>query len=478
MFLRHQNIAKFITICALAVTGLAGKGAQAAPPYNNLQPGKDAAGFTYGTVTPTLVSSGGGKCTYRFTVTASHPRNGIKGLLVYGPKPLSMSDLPRTTEHLYTAERHSWWDINGGPDTNNNGLADPFLEPGETRNDFFLTYADPCPKATDLRFAVHVVLPGGNTFFAGAGNTPPPPSTCAKITGKVVCAGTKRPVEGATVRLVQGSSTVRSTTSGAGGAFSFETNNPALADGNYTIAVEAGVDFLPASLAFSYACKGSDIQAEITVTPQPVDYLKSEILCGAVYFSDVQTFRDREVPGVTIGYNDLFTLAGDLSKSYRYSGAVPNFPGLSFSGDVWVIIGQTLAPEGKWNNCSFTNLVGVEGGIKTGAGRARSPYTYRMVFNQPFVGPGTAYNYTITSLDLTNGSLTPPTWSILPLVRPDGSATMPFNGQVPAGWMAQTRYEFKQMPGVANTAWAVGSFTCICDCRTDFRIHPDLDGGP
>ncbi len=156
--------------------------AWAVPSYDQLQPANN-----YGTVTPSLLSSAGGKYTYGFAVTNTQAAGGfgIKGVLVYGAiAPIAIAGPSRCGNTLYQATgKYSWWDHQGGPDNNNNGLCDNYIEPGESfpGTTFTLTY-DRQIDLTTLKFGFHVVEPyTGKTWFARTnGDTPNGP--CVEIT--------------------------------------------------------------------------------------------------------------------------------------------------------------------------------------------------------------------------------------------------------------------------------------------------------
>lgn len=456
--------------------------AEAVPRVDSLWP---AAG--YGEVTVRLNDVQGSQHTYLFTVEDTHATYGIKGLVVYGPRPLGMSSPSRVNTKLYQSNhRYSWWDINGGPDGNGNGLPDRFIEPGEVvpQDDPNLTFTLTYNRAISLSewaFGLHVVEPfTGKTFFAGAD---PPENPCALLQGLVYCPlpnDGKKPIASATVELLNSAgSVVLTTQTDADGRFSFT----GMADGSYGLRVLAA-DYATRVLSnLTYRCLGSDVNVEVPLSPLPVNYLVREELCGRVFFSDVQAFRDREAG--TAQLQDLFNPAfasPTNSKSYRYIGTIPQYPELGqFGGagqpQIWVIIQEPLLPENLWHNCSLTNLVGVEDGTGTGAGRPRSAYTFRFLLSQPFTGPGTAHDYAITGLETQPASLTPPTWTRLPSVQLSGPpAPTPPLDEVPAGWMAKTRFQMRQMPGVNNVIVAVGHFFDVCGHQFDFRIHPEVKG--
>ncbi len=477
--MRLRSLSRLIAPAVVALTCLLGRAAHAVPPYQNLQPAAN-----YGSVSATLVSSDAATCTYEFTVTNTTPAGskgsfGIKGVLVYGPRPIAINSLDRASVTLYGAGRASWWDYNGGPDGNGNGLVDRYIEPGETDNSFRLTYAQPCPKPEDLRFGLHVVVPfTGQTFFSYA-NAP-----CAALTGKVLCAPTGAPIQGATVQLLRGGTVLQTATSGAGGQFGFNTAN--LADGAYTIQVLGSTDLLPAQVTFNYACAGPDIQANISVTPKALKPLCEEKLCGSVFFANDAIYRRLAVAGVTLSAADLTNpayasgpLAGTPYRSYRYSGPVPKFPGLSgASQEIYVIIEDPLvADEGKWNSCSFTNQVGVAKNL-LGTGPS-TVFTYRTNFNFGFApDSGTAYNFKLDGFEYVPAPTAVGPTTVLPLVKLDGTAPMAFAGTVPPGYLFRAQFQFDFGQGQVNTVWGVGSYEGICGAVFPYRCHPPMGGGP
>src|SRR2546423_2342649 len=122
----------------LMAFALLARPARAVPPVGNLQPANN-----YGTVSASSAVVGG-NIVVTFSVTDTQPigGNGIKGLIVYSPyTPSAMSAPPRCQTTLYQ-NGYSWWDFNGGPDNDGNGIPDSMIEPGETvgGTTFQLTY--------------------------------------------------------------------------------------------------------------------------------------------------------------------------------------------------------------------------------------------------------------------------------------------------------------------------------------------------
>ena len=156
--------------------GLTARPAHAIPGYAGLGTPRG-----YGDVQAQLVGYSGGKTTYKFIVRNTQPAGGygIKGLIVYsraGIAPCAISDVTRASETLWQSTgRYSWWDFNGGPDSNRNGLADDYIEPGETKGGedltFTLTYRGNVSLASlDYVFGLHVVEPWScSTCFVAAG---------------------------------------------------------------------------------------------------------------------------------------------------------------------------------------------------------------------------------------------------------------------------------------------------------------------
>ncbi|MGV3721854.1 MAG: hypothetical protein ACO1SX_13155, partial [Actinomycetota bacterium] len=308
---------------------------------------------------------------------------------------------------------------------------------------------------------------------------------CAEIEGIARCAHNANALAaGATVLLLQGGSPVQTVTAGPDGKFQFA--HP-IADGEYTLRVIARDFEVYNSAPFSYDHHGANVLLTAGLEPLPIHFRAFEQLSGRVFFSDVQTFQVREQPGVTLGASDLgnpLYASPNSAKSYRYVGAIPGFPG-HYGGpgepEVWVIIQEPLLSEDIWTGYSFTNLIAVEDGIGTGAGRARSAYTVSTLLSQPFDGPGIAHNYAVTGLEVystPNDGSEPanpsPTWSSpanLIQIGPSPIA-QPDPGDVPPGWMARTRFLYRFKPGFF-TVYGNGSFTNVCGMQFAFRLHPE-----
>ena len=122
-------------------------------------------------------------------------------------------------------------------------------------------------------------------------------------------------------------------------------------------------------------------------------------------------------------------LSGQAIKDnlHRFGGTLRHYEQIP---DEQEIIRQTLVPENQWNNSSFTNQVGVEEGIGTGAGRSRGVVTGRFQFSQPFDGPGTAHNYTPTLLESTTATVFPTSLALAPAVDISSQITLPGGGQL------------------------------------------------
>jgi hypothetical protein len=460
-------------MAAAAVLGFAQQ-ARAVPPVSGLQPAAN-----YGTVSAQIVSQTATTCTYRFTVTDTHPTDGIKGLLVYGPMPLSMNSLPRTQTSLYNAGRATWWDFNGAPDANNNGIADSFIEPGQTRSDFLLTYKQPCPPISSLVFGLHVVLPGGQTFFAGAN-----PMVCAKIGGTVKCPD-GHVVAGAKVELLQGGGVVKTVFTNASGEFSFSN----VADGTYSIRISATDYETAVSAPFSYTCAGNDLSMAVVLKPLAINLNCQECLKGKVFFGVSSGYVRRATTGLTLTQADLYNPAyasPNLTTSYKYVGFIPNFPELGHFGGagepvVYVIVQEPLLGEDVFNNCSFSNQIGVAGALGAHPLSSNpSTFTYRSLFSLPNLGPGTAHMFTYTGIELIPNPLATPagSFSVLPAVQISGSpAPAPAAGDLPPGWMAKARIQF-QLPQASTTVvYMNGTYQDACGDMFMFHCHPDMGGG-
>ena len=474
---------KLVSMSA-ALLALTAGAAFAVPPSGSLEPANN-----YGTVSAQVANNSPGRFVVCFTVTDTSSYYGIKGLIVYGPQPTGISSPPRTQTTLYQrANGYSWWDANGGPDNNGDGLPDSFIAPGQTvgGTTFCLTYSQPFDLST-LSYGLHVVEPfTGKTFFAHT-NVPPPPS--AKIAVQVLCGADSppHPIAGATVQLIStvNGSAVASGSTDSSGQYVFSGTN--ITNGGYYVAAQAANYQSGQSSTFTYAAAGADVSTTVTLVPAPINYLSTGKLTGSVFFSDVQTYRDRQTGSTVLTQADLYSstyASADFSHSYLYQGTIPSFPELgSFGGpgqpQIWVIIGQPLVPETQWNDSSLTNFVAVEGGLGTGAGRARSAFTVKLLFSQLFFGSGSVFFLTIGGLVLTPSSISNVTWSLLPAVQVSGApAPTPPAGMLPPGWMARTRFQFSEAPGVSSTAWAVGSYNDICGQSFSFRIEPTIPAVP
>lgn len=481
----HSTFRRSVLGSLLALIGFA-LPALAVPGFDNVQPAAN-----YGTVTAQVIDSNPTSFKVLFRVKDIHPSFGIKGLVVYGPRPIAISRPDRVHAVLYQSKHgYSWWDIKGSRDGNGNGLPDSFIEPGETVPDddpnltFVLTYGAPVDLSV-FKYALHVVEPyTGNTFFAGA------QEVCARILGTVYCLNNQtnqtHPVEGAIVTIP---SLNRSTTTNASGQFTFGD----LPDGTYTLQISKPGDFYTASVQVTYACAGPDITLNIRLYPLPIDApLQNPRICGKLAFSDVTAFRTLSV-GTIDGDVSLAPLydPSNNGKVFRYIGYIPGFPDRGHVGgpgepEVYVFIQEALVPDDRWLDCSMVNRIAVDAGIGGSPDRVRTPFDVKVELVTPFTGPGIAHDYTIDYLQLCLYPGTPSetctnvtTFTRLSTVRSDGSGgTLPDNDDIPPGWMARTVFCFQVPPRVNFAVTAFGHYSNACHEVTPFSIHPDDDIEP
>jgi hypothetical protein len=309
---------------------------------------------------------------------------------------------------------------------------------------------------------------------------------CGKIKGTISCSGADGdPIEGALVELLDGTTVVATTTTNASGQYEFGDAEA----GDYRIRVSADEYITATSALFHFAHTALDaIPPLSTLDPLPISWQAKLRFSGKVFFSDQKRFWDagRAVVGVTLNQSDLYNGAYKGNRSYAYVGTIPSFPELGHFGGagepkLWVIMTDPLVPENQWNNANLTNLVGVEAGIDTGMSRAPSYYTFRLLFSQPFEGPGTAKNYTVDGMNLTPLYTAPgtPSWQSLSPVLWAGSGPGPaHSGDVPTGWMARTRLTFYQVVNKSTAVTALGFFKNACGEKFNFRCHPDTGKSP
>jgi len=351
------------------------------------------------------------------------------------------------------------------------------LIPGATAGPFDVVITIPANQAPGTTYELKVTAQGAASVCGSPTTIKDKASVsvaiekCAAICGTVFCIHDQNVlVSGATVQLLQNGMVVQATSTGPDGKFEFAQP---IAEGQYTIRVLAADYETYASASFNYTHDGNDVCLSIGLKPLSINYRFKEQVCGRVFFSDVQTFRDREVPGQVLGQADLSNAlyaSPDSLKSYKYVGSIPGFPG-HYGGmgepEIWVIIQDPLVSS---TDCSFANLVAVEDGVGTGAGRARSVYSTKVYFLQPFDGPGTAYHYTITGLE----TYSTPADGSLPANPMVSWSTEPVSGIVPPGTTATTIFTFRFKPGYLQM-YAVGYFDDVCGERFYFRIHPDAE---
>lgn len=288
----------------------------------------------------------------------------------------------------------------------------------------------------------------------------------AALGGVVFCIGEEEEtISGATVRLLRpDTSTVEVVTTDTQGKFTF---SQPIQDGLYAITVTAPDYEVFTSLPFNYAHDGLDKFVPAGLTPLPISYRAAPIIHGKVFFS-FSASNNYNFPALTeanLYQNFVSPTAGTFP--YTYVGRIPGFPELGHFGGpgepkIRLDMVQPLLPENQWHNCSFTNQVGIFGVIN-GTGKA-GDYTYRMLFNQPFDGPGTAHNYELTQVYLAGPQpTTTPVIFPVSLVRLDGSALpLPPPGDVPAGWMAQAWFQFTLPPAVSANVHIVGGYRNAC----------------
>lgn len=367
------------------------------------------------------------------------------------------------------------------------------LTPGQEAGPFNRVITIPANQTPGQDLELKVTAQGTATVCGGPANASDAAAAqveiepCATITGVARCAHNPDALAaGATVILLKAGAAVQVVTAGSDGKFTFSTP---ISDGDYAIRVIT-VDFeVYNSSPFTYAHDGSDLFLTAALEPLPINFRAFEQLSGRVFFSDVQAFRDREQVGVVLGPADLSNplfASSNSSRSFRFVGTIPGFPG-HYGGlnepQVWVIIQEPLLSEDIWTGYSFTNLIAVEDGIGTGAGRPRSVYTVTTLFSQPFDGPGTAHNYTVTGLEVfstpNDGSVPAnpmPTWNSLANLIQIGPSPIaqPSPGDVPAGWMARTRFTYRFKPG-QFVVYGNGSYNNACGMLFNYRLHPEGD---
>lgn len=319
------------------------------------------------------------------------------------------------------------------------------------------------------------------------------PSDCAAIGGSITCADDGHPIANATVQLLAspGGQVVQTVMTGTNGDFIFQTDllldgSPRVPDGTYSIHVTYSPDWNPAdSLTFSYTCAGANQNLTVGMTPMPIAFDEILTLRGQISFSDVDAYRNAPLLGtIDTDANPSALYNQSLASGfYAFKGTVPGFGTHYDLGQIWVFVDQPLLREDRWQLSSLTNRIGLDTGIGQPSNRGRTPFNVQVLFNHPNLGPGTAHVYALTNMAVgvaagpsgpaysfsTTSFTSPPT-----LWKTDGSLATPTTGtDVPAGWMAQTRFGL-QVP--AQTSFAMtanGTYRDACGDSFTFSVHPD-----
>jgi hypothetical protein len=306
-----------------------------------------------------------------------------------------------------------------------------------------------------------------------------PPAT---ITGMVSCATCTCPVKGATVQLLNSSSVVvATTTTNATGSFTFANE----ATGTYSIDVVDSPDYQTyTGPQFAFNSSGNNVsEGTIGLSASPISYLSQQgEALGQVYFAtaSVWTGAGYTLGTTPVGPADLSTNNFVSSTTvFPYTGALPDYPELgSFSGNIYVLVVSPLVNANVWNSSSFVNLVGLfDVWPLTGGGTegTSSQFTIRTMFDQPFTGPGTAYNYAISGLSFTTPTPAPPSSVTSEPAIWVGAGPMPATpaaGTFPAGWMAQSQVQFVVPASTSFTFFINGSYNDICGTQFTFSICP------
>jgi hypothetical protein len=325
---------------------------------------------------------------------------------------------------------------------------------------------------------------GAGSNYTGshsATGTVTPTVQTAAITGSVACTVCGCAVPGATVELLNGSNIVATTTTDSTGSFTFSNE----ATGTYSIDVVDNPDYQPfIGSSFSFNSSGSNVNEAIGLSPTPISYESNAgQALGQVYFATAAVWQGAgfSLGSTTIGPSDLSTnnFVSDTTV-YPYSGPLPNYPELgSFSGNIYALVLEPLVNANVWNNSSFVNLVGLfdvwpaSGGGNVGTS---NDFTIRTLFDQPFTGPGTAYNYAISGLSFTTPTPAPPSSVTSNAALWVGGGTIPPTppgGTYPAGWMAQSQVQFTVPASTEFTFFINGSYNDICGEPFSFSICPN-----
>jgi hypothetical protein len=317
------------------------------------------------------------------------------------------------------------------------------------------------------------------TSVSVTSTTVQPPAT---ITGMVSCKNCTCPVKGATVELLSGSNIVDTTTTNASGTFTFANE----ATGTYSLTVVDSPDYQTFNgPAFAFNSSGNNVsEGTIGLTAAPIanESAPGQAL-GQVYFATAAVWQGAgfSLGSTTIGPADLSTnnFVSDTTV-FPYSGAIPNYPELgSFSGNIYALVLEPLVNANVWNSSSFVNLVGLfDVWPLTGGGTegTSSQFTIRTMFDQPFTGPGTAYNYAISGLTFTTPTPAPPSSVTSEPAIWVGAGPMPATpaaGTLPAGWMAQSQVQFTVPASTEFTFFINGSYNDICGEPFTFSICPN-----
>lgn len=323
---------------------------------------------------------------------------------------------------------------------------------------------------------------------------------CANITAHVVCDDSDQDaIAGATVNLMLGGVVKQTAVTDGSGNVTFT----GVADGTYTLQVSADEHQPNASPSFAFATNTGDVPQTVKLAPLPIVWQAVPAYSGRVFFSDTAFFQSVST-GITLGPADLSNNAyasgpnahpsTSTYKSYPYVGTIPTFGSQHYGGPgeprIWVIMESPLRSENTWNGFSATNLIQVEDGIGTGAGRKDTFWNITLLGNQPFgdglVGSpntGIAHQYTATGINLSPaapGTLAPATWTLLPSIQwsPIAGPAPATLQDIPYGWMARTRFSFQYPVGVGFAFTMNGTYTNVCGDLFNWLIHPDVDGGP
>ena len=471
--------------CALFVgTLVCAPAAWAVPAYDKLKDGN------YGTVSALLVSSGGGRYTYLFTVTdtSSSP---IKGVLVYGPDdPIGMSQPANTSTQIQAGHGYAFWDMNGP--------TGHYLQPGQqaptNRPDlvFTLTYNHPI-DVSQLCYAFHVVGSAKNdpgAYFRAN----------SLVCGQVVCQesdGTTMGIPNATVSLVNAnnlSQVYATTTADANGNFTLTPPGP----GDYEVCATAANWGTSYSTPFHFVSNGCDLCVNVVLSALPIATRASNDIYGIAYFTD--TPRYQQWASTTVITNEdgsftqllnpanVFELNGN--HTYPFVGYIPHHEELGHFGGtnepkVWVELVQPLQSETGYTGHSFVNLIGVQDGIGQAADHTQAPFTLTYVSMLPFDGPGTAFNVNTTNVNVifhTSNPIQPnaaATLTDLPVALSNGNnlpSSLPPAHVLPPGYMNRSLVRMRVPYAMSWTAFVTTTFQNVCGNNSTVTVDPVVPG--